>query len=310
MTVSFVVIAYNEERNIERTLRSIMAQDGLNDYEVVVVNDGSRDKTLSIVERLAAEFSQIRAVNQTNQGRGAARAAGVAAAQGRYLAFIDADIVLPTDWLTRCLAFMKDYDASGGIAVPDGDATFVYRICKLQPKVAAQTTTITGNNGLFKRSVFQKVSYDTTNKNGEDVALGYAMKAAGLKAITIPGLVVDHRETKTYGESLDWLLESGIGASRQLYAHRHIRVPDLAFAGFIGLVLLSCILPFVTSLPWWICLAALLVYVSASSFMHLHGKFFLRRTPLRSIAALLVNDTLIVSYYIGRFIGTFTEFSR
>src|SRR6266540_2125492 len=247
MTVSFVVIAYNEARNIARTLRSIMAQADLQDYEVVVVNDGSRDKTLAVVRQLAAEFPQIRIVDQANQGRGAARAAGVKAARGAHLAFIDADIVLPADWLSRCNEHLSEYDAVGGIAVPDGDATFVYRVCKLEPKIAPQTTAITGNNGLFKRTVFDKVSYNPTNKKGEDVALGHAMQAAGLKTLTLSDLVVGHHETKSYGQSLSWLLESGIGASRQLYAHRQLRMPDMAFAGFAVLLVLAVILPLISA---------------------------------------------------------------
>jgi len=310
MTVSFIVIAYNEERNIARTLRSIVGQTNLPTYEVVVVNDGSKDNTLKVVTELAAEFPAIRVVDQTNQGRGAARAAGVAAATGDYLAFIDADIVLPADWLSRCMEYMASYDACGGIAVPDGDATFVYRVFGLQPKVAPQTTTITGNNGLFKRSVFKAVSYNPTNKNGEDVALGYAMQAAGLKTITIPDLVVDHRETKSYGQSLSWLLESGIGASRQFYAHRQVRLPDLAFVGFVLLLLAAIVAPLVTALPWWLGPVILFLYVSASSLMHLRGKFFLERTPLRSIGGLLANDTLITAYYLGRMVGAITELKR
>jgi glycosyltransferase involved in cell wall biosynthesis len=310
MTVSFVVIAYNEERTIARTLRAILAQKDLPDFEVVVVNDGSRDRTLQEVQAVAKDHPEVRVIDQTNQGRGAARAAGVQAATGAYIAFIDADIVLPADWLSRCLSYMSDYDAVGGIAVPDGDATFVYRVCGLSPKVAAQTTAITGNNGLFKRSVFDKVSYNPTKKNGEDVALGYAMQAAGIPTKTLSDLVVDHRETKSYGKSLSWLLESGIGASRQFYEHRQIRLPDLAFIGFVALVVLGVIAPLATNLPWWFSLLVLFLYVSASSLMHLRGKFYLERTPLRSLAGLLLNDTLITSYYIGRLAGLVTERSK
>ncbi|HEX8762642.1 MAG TPA: glycosyltransferase [Candidatus Saccharimonadales bacterium] len=174
MTVSFVVIAYNEQRSIERTVRAILAQNGLEEFEIIVVNDGSRDQTLEIVQRLGVEDSHIRVIDQPNKGRGAARAAGVAAAKGGYIAFVDADIVLPADWLTRCLPYLKDqgYDACAGTALPDGDVSFVHRITEMEPKLAAQTTTVTGSNGLFKRSVFDKVSYDASKRNGEDVALG------------------------------------------------------------------------------------------------------------------------------------------
>jgi glycosyltransferase involved in cell wall biosynthesis len=301
--ISFVVIAYNEARVIEQTLRGIIAQDGLPAYEIVVVNDGSRDRTLQVVQKLAKQYPVIRVVDQPNGGRGAARAAGVQAAKGSYLAFVDADILLPRDWFTRAMHYIGEYDAAGGIAVPDGDATFVYRLCKLTPKVAAQTTTITGNNGLFKRSVFQKVSYNPTKKNGEDVALGYAMDKAGLKTITIADLIVDHREHKSYRKSLAWLFETGQGASRQFYEHRHLRIPDLATFGFVGLVVAAALAITAFSSPWYLALLAMFLYVSAGSFMHLVGKFELLRTPFRSAAALMVNDTLMVAYYLGRIVG-------
>ena len=150
MKTSFVIIAYNEERNIAATLDSIFAQNNLHDYEVVVVNDGSRDRTLHLVQAIAKEYPELRIVDlQPNRGRGAARAAGLAAAQGGYLAFVDADIVLPRDWLDRCMSYMSEFDACGGIAVPDGDVAWVHRVFKLMPKVAAHTTKVSGGNGLF-----------------------------------------------------------------------------------------------------------------------------------------------------------------
>ncbi|HEY5668177.1 MAG TPA: glycosyltransferase [Candidatus Saccharimonadales bacterium] len=311
MKTSFVVIAYNEARNIERTISAILAQDGLKDFEVVVVNDGSKDDTLKIVQQLAKKHKQIVIVDQQpNQGRGAARAAGVAKAKGDYLAFVDADITLPAHWYKTCLSYMKRYDACGGIAVPDGDVAFVYRACKLNPKVAAQTTTITGNNGMFKRAVFDKVSYNPTKKNGEDVALGFAMVEAGFNITTINDLTVEHHEVKSYAQSLSWLFESGVGSSRQFYEHPALRLPDLAFFGFVVLLVLGGFTLAMLPAYWWAVATVWTGYVSASSFIHLFGKFYMAQTPLRSIAALCVNDTLLTAYYFGRLLGMFTEWRK
>ncbi|HEX8762610.1 MAG TPA: hypothetical protein VF733_02510, partial [Candidatus Saccharimonadales bacterium] len=128
--------------------------------------------------------------------------------------------------------------------------------------------------------------------------------------ITVPDLVVDHREYKTYSGSLSWLFESGIGASRQFYEHRQIRLPDIAFVGFMGLLLLGILLPILGVVPWWVSLIVLFLYVSATSLMHLRGKFYLERTPLRSVAGLLINDTLIAMYYLGRAVGLATEWKK
>lgn len=310
MNVSFVVIAYNEERNIARTLEAILAQEGLASYEVIVVNDGSKDGTLDVVNNICKQHKAVRIVDlQPNQGRGAARAAGVAAARGKHIAFVDADISLPSDWLQRCLPYMKTYDACGGIAVPDGDATFIYRVFGLVPKVAMQTTAITGNNGLFKREVFSKVAYEPSNKNGEDVALGYAMSDAGLQVITLKNLIVEHREFKTFIGSLKWLFESGIGAARQLYQFRQLRVPDIAFVGFIFLLATSLLCMYLLSV-WIFPLMANVGYILLSSFMHLRGKFVLRRNVMRSAGAVVVNGVLLFAYYCGRFVGLVTEAGR
>lgn len=311
MNLSFIVIAYNEEKNIERTLSAIAKQDGLSDYEIVVVNDGSKDGTLRIVQGFAKEHLAVRIVDlQPNRGRGGARAAGIEAAKGAFYVFVDADIVLPEDWLVRCMPYMKEYDACGGVAVPDGDVSFVHRVCKLQPKAAPHTTTVTGSNGLFKSSVFSKISFDPNKRNGEDVDLGFQIKQHGIRTITVPGLFVDHLETKTYAESVAWLFESGIGASRQLYEHPKLRMPDLAFFGLLGLVALGSAAALLGLLPTWVAGVAVLGFISASSLMHLNGKFWLMRNPVQSLCALVVNDTLLLSYYLGRFVGLLTEWRK
>jgi GT2 family glycosyltransferase len=179
----------------------------------------------------------------------------------------------------------------------------VHRVFGLQPKVAPHTTTVTGSNGLFRRSVFDAVSFNPDKKNGEDVALGYQIAAAKLKTITVPGLLVDHRETKTYRESLAWLFESGIGASRQFYEHKQVRMPDIAFAGFAGLTLLTGLTAIFTTRFWFVPAIMLFGYTMLSSAAHMHGKFVLAATPLRSAGALLGNATLLVAYYCGRAVG-------
>lgn len=305
---SFIIIAYNEEKNISRTIASITRQDGLGNYEIIVVNDGSKDNTLAVVNKIAARNKHIKVVNlQPNRGRGAARAAGINAASGKYYALVDADIVLPKYWLTTCLSFMDKYEACGGTAVPDGDVSFVHRICGLSPKAVAHTTTVTGSNGLFKNSVFKKISFDPNKRNGEDVALGFQIAKYDIKTTTVPGLMVDHLETKTFLESLSWLYESGIGASRQFYEHPHIRLPDLAFMGFIVSSIGSLLLAALGVMPWWLAISTIIAFLLASSLMHLHGKFSLNKSVARSAYAVLINAGILLSYYLGRLSGLAIE---
>jgi glycosyltransferase involved in cell wall biosynthesis len=308
--VSFVVIAYNEARSIARTLQAIMAQHDLPEYELVVVNDGSIDGTLAIVQKVAAGNPRVRIVDlQPNRGRGGARVAGVAAARGKQIAFVDADIILPQDWYTRAAACLAMHDACAGTAVPDGDVAFVHRVFNLTPKVVGQSTAITGSNCLFKRSVFDAVSYDSAKRNGEDVALGFALEAAGFKTARIPGLVVEHREMKSYRESLRWLFESGIGATRQFFKRPQLRMPDLAFFGF-GLLVLVGIGYCLAGGYWLWPTVGIVGYVLASSLSHVHQKFVLHRTPFAAVAAVLTNGTLLLAYYAGRAVGLGTQWRR
>lgn len=308
MKISFVVIAYNEERNVEKTITAIQQQANMGKHEIIIVNDGSKDKTLEVTKRLSKSDRNIIIVNlQPNQGRGAARVAGLSRASGDYIAFVDADITLPNNWLSKCLPYLGEFDACGGTAVPDGDVAYIHGLLNLKPKAAPHTTAVTGSNGLYRRDVFEKIHFDANRKNGEDVDLGYKFSNAGLKTITVPGLFVEHRETKSYKESVKWLFESGIGATRQFYEHRAIRMPDMAFAGFTLVTIFSIV--FSIFLPNFLLAALLLIFtfLTLTSIMHLRGKFELADKPLSSFLAIFINDSLLFSYYSGRFIGLFTE---
>ncbi len=99
MDVSVVIPAFNAERFIERTLRTVYAQT-LAPREVIVVDDGSTDRTADMVRRAARETEiPTTLLRQPNAGPGAARNLGVAAARGELVAFVDAD----DEWLPRKL---------------------------------------------------------------------------------------------------------------------------------------------------------------------------------------------------------------
>jgi glycosyltransferase involved in cell wall biosynthesis len=92
-TVSIVITCYNQGRYLADAIRSALGQCAdwrCNPIEVVVVDDGSTDRTRSV----AAGFPQIRYLFQQNQGLSAARNSGLAASRGQYVCFLDADDVL------------------------------------------------------------------------------------------------------------------------------------------------------------------------------------------------------------------------
>lgn len=96
MKVSIVIPLYNKAPHIERALDSIGAQT-FSDFEVIVVDDGSTDAGASVVARYRDH--RIRLITQSNAGPGPARNAGIAEAQGKFIAFLDAD----DEWLPTYL---------------------------------------------------------------------------------------------------------------------------------------------------------------------------------------------------------------
>src|SRR5262249_46275201 len=85
--VSVVMPVYNGERFLRESLESVFAQT-FQDFEMLCVDDGSTDRSASILQQYGP---RIRVVRQENAGQSAARNAGVALAQGRYIAFLDQD---------------------------------------------------------------------------------------------------------------------------------------------------------------------------------------------------------------------------
>ena len=99
--------AYQAEQTLERAVRSVRAQD-FDDWELLIVDDGSRDGTAAIAEKLAAEDPRIRVFRlPSNSGAARARNHAIGQAKGRYLAFLDADDEWSPQKLSRQIAFMQ-----------------------------------------------------------------------------------------------------------------------------------------------------------------------------------------------------------
>lgn len=134
--VSVVIPVYNTEAYVEQTLRSIMGQT-LRDIELIVINDGSTDGSLSALERIATGDRRIRLYTQPNKGLSETRNAGIDRARGEFIYFMDSDDLLEPDALERCYERCQSdrldfvfFDAESFGAAASDAAWFDYRRAK------------------------------------------------------------------------------------------------------------------------------------------------------------------------------------
>ena len=88
--ITFIVPIYGVESYLRKCVDSLLHQD-YDDYEIILVDDGSPDKCPSICDEYATRFDKIRVNHQENKGLSGARNAGIDAARGEYLCFVDSD---------------------------------------------------------------------------------------------------------------------------------------------------------------------------------------------------------------------------
>lgn len=109
--VSIVMPLYNAQNCMERAVNSIMAQDYAN-WELVLVDDGSPDKSGEIADKLSLQYpDKIISVHEENKGQGGARNKGVEYATGDYLVFVDCDDEIEPDLLSFCVGRMERENA-------------------------------------------------------------------------------------------------------------------------------------------------------------------------------------------------------
>ena len=220
--VSVVVCAYNAADTLEDNLRSL-EQLTYPDYEIILVNDGSRDRTSEI----GHSFSKVRVVDTPNAGLSAARNVGLAEATGEIVAYTDADTRVDRDWLTFLVQpfLTSDVVGSGGPnVVPPDDPPIAQCIARapggpthvlLDDRIAEH---VPGCNMAFRRDAL--LAIDGFNpiylRAGDDVDVCWRLQARGWKIGFASSALVWHhhrssvkaywRQQVGYGEGETWLM--------------------------------------------------------------------------------------------------------
>jgi GT2 family glycosyltransferase len=223
--VSVVVCVYNGERTMDDCLASLEKLNYPN-YEVIVINDGSTDKTRQIAE----SYDTIRLINQENQGLSAARNIGIRAAAGEIIAFTDADCMVDPDWLTYLVARFQssEFGAVGGPNLPPPDDSLVASCVAVSPGAPAHVLLddevaehIPGCNMAFRREALEAISgFDPIFRAaGDDVDLCWRLQNKGYTIGFSPAAVVWHFRRNTVRDYLKQ--QRGYGKAEALLFFKH-----------------------------------------------------------------------------------------
>lgn len=224
--VSVVVASYQGAATLRACLASLRKLH-YPDYEVILVDDGSRDETA----RIATEFPDVRYVpHAENRGLSAARNTGIAAAQGELVAFTDADCRADEDWLHFVVGDLLrgDFTGMGGHNFLPPDDSWVAAAVMVSPGGPAhvmltdrEAEHIPGCNMVFYRWALLEVGgFDPVfRKAGDDVDLCWRLQQRGFRIGFSPGGFVWHYRRSTVGEYLRQ--QRGYGEAEALLVHRH-----------------------------------------------------------------------------------------
>ena len=182
--ISIVIPAYNVEKYIRRTLESVENQTFKN-FEVIIVNDGSTDGTLKIIEEFVNRNDNFFLINQENKGVGEARNIGIKNSNGMYIAFLDSDDFLEPSYLQKlynvaiksgsdivCCNFYFYFESTGlKISCPISSIPGIYSGEKALKKITSCMGTFAFLwNKLFKRSLFVNHKIEFNDMYFEDSA--------------------------------------------------------------------------------------------------------------------------------------------
>ena len=177
--VSIILPIYNVEKYLEKCVCSILNQD-YNNLEVILVNDGSTDKSLEICERLQKKDNRIKIINQKNLGVSAARNNGFYYSKGDYICFIDSDDIIEIDMVSTLVKLLQENEcevANCNIHIIEKDKTErnfytnknikIYNSSELKKYFLLGKVSHACWDKMYKREVLEKVNF-VLNSTSED----------------------------------------------------------------------------------------------------------------------------------------------
>lgn len=191
--VSILIPCHNEADNIRETISYCLNQN-YPDFDIIAINDGSRDETLTILMELAAEHPRLRIINlATNQGKAIGLRTAALLTEKEFLICIDGDALLAPDATAWMVRHFLDDAAVGAVTgnprirnrstllgrIQVGEFSAIVGMIKRAQRVYGRVFTISGVIGAFRQSALREAGYWSPDMVTEDIDISWKLQLAG-----------------------------------------------------------------------------------------------------------------------------------
>ncbi len=224
--VSVVIPAYNAQRTIAHTIQALLAQTYSGDVEIIIVDDGSTDRTPQVIQ----SFREAKYIRQDNAGPAAARNKGAATSKGVFILFTDSDCIPRKNWVeTMIQCFVENtigvVSGSYGIANPQHflarciHREILFRHQQLMPHYPKAFGSY--NFGIRRHVFFEAGGFDESYRqaSGEDNDLSYKVFKKGYRIYFARDALVDHYHTTRINKYLKEQFRHGFWRAKMYGDH-------------------------------------------------------------------------------------------
>jgi len=257
--VSIIVPAYNEEINATRTVDHLLKSE-YPDFEVIFVDDGSKDNTFNIVKTAFENNSKVKVLTKPNGGKAAALNFGIEYASGDILVCIDADTILPANAIPRMIPFFES-DKVGAVA---GNVRVGNTLNMLTNWQSIEYTTsqnfdrraydavnsvlvVPGAIGAFRKTAMKEIEGFTTDTLAEDCDLTLRMLRAGYVIKTCNDALALTEAPETLNMFMKQRSRWTFGMMQSFWKHRDLlfsfKKPNIGLIALPNLLIFNFIMP-------------------------------------------------------------------
>ena len=227
--ISIIIPTYNGEATLRKCLGSVLNQN-FKDYEVVIVNNNSNDKTKNIILEFQRIDNRIKYIFEPHKGRGKARNAGIRESKGKIIVMTDSDCLVPKNWIKNIIKPIIS-DKEDIVQGNEEDLIGNYWT-KMQQKANCRFFServynthyinhVDTKNFAIKKEVLEKVGFfDNTLKNFEDFDLKVRLKKKGYKIYFFKSLKVKHHHRDNFLSLVKRRFNQGYWITKIYFKHK------------------------------------------------------------------------------------------